>query len=324
LSWSVITEGQSDPQALYAGKSTYQRNFGANPAGIDIRRKTIEARDVDGGDKSVKMEVVDEDRNRMAFSVGSETFGEKMKEFYEWTKKSNEIAEKVDKIPFLKKDRKGMPASTNKLSWYWNVTPFEQLQFNAEGEKSDNEKARLYNRTRELSGGFEAGLQGTVEWDVISLANYYKFLPIPSSWKAKINEYVEAKVAIVGKADAGGEIKAKAIDKKWVGSNTWVKGKAVLDPAVLRLKAEFGAEAKVNILQNSVLFSAGAYATGKVLSEVFTFGYFENSVTKKLGWNKEYFRDGIFLDIKAGGHLTITGFKYEADPFYKRIKLIEK
>ena len=61
-----------------------------------------------------------------------------------------------------------------------------------------------------------------------------------------------------------------------------------------------------------------------MLSEVFTFGYFENSVTKKLGWNKEYFRDGIFLDIKAGGHLTITGFKYEADPFYKRIKLIEK
>jgi hypothetical protein len=68
LTWSVITDGQSDPQALYAGKSTYQRNFGANPAGIDIRRKTIEARDVDGGDKNISVTIVDEDRTSHSYT----------------------------------------------------------------------------------------------------------------------------------------------------------------------------------------------------------------------------------------------------------------
>jgi hypothetical protein len=61
-----------------------------------------------------------------------------------------------------------------------------------------------------------------------------------------------------------------------------------------------------------------------VLSEVFTLGYFEHSVTKVRDWQYEVFKDGVFLDLKAGGYLTITGFKYETGPFYKRITLYNK
>ncbi len=267
LSWSFIREGQSNPQTQFATKSNITYDFKANPVGVDKRTYEIEAQNAVGDDKSVNVVVVDEDGEKEKLTIGSETFGETIKKAFELEKTIAKTAEELEKLPFIKRTKSKFESAGGKIAFYYNAIPFEKTEVN----KEDNGSI-LYYRERKIKGGFEAGIKGEWKYPVWEIP--FDKLPIPQSAIDWCKSYVTAEVNIKGKADAGGEIIVEEIDKKWGGNISWEIGKAKINPAQIRLKAEFGAEAEVSILKKSDLFSVVANASGMAKAELLSFGYY--------------------------------------------------
>ncbi len=244
------------------------------------------------------------------FSTCDSFFGYLLQDAFEYSKKTKQVADILDKVPFLKHAKNAADKDGSKISWYYNVTPFEQKQKNEEASNSPK-----YYRSREVSGGFEAGIQGTAEWPVWGIP--FDQLPLPSNWIKPVKDNVKAQVVVKAKADAGGEIKVQQVSKKWVNTSNWINNKAIINPAIIRLKAEFGVEAEVSVLKDFPLFSIGATASGMTNAEILTIGMVNGN------FMINYFRDGINLDTRMGGFITIAGLKYELSPFYKQFKLWE-
>jgi len=156
------------------------------------------------------------------------------------------------------------------------------------------------------------GLSGNVKWTVWGLP--VDKIPIVGE---RLKEYISAGVYVTGTAKTGGEVRVQLVEKKYVNSNTWEEISKGINPAVLKLDAEFGAGAEIKFLKDNDYLSFQGDASGKAKAEILT-----------LGWRNDKFqfvflRNGVYLDFVATFSGTFLGAKLEMTPYKQRIVLME-
>lgn len=89
-----------------------------------------------------------------------------------------------------------------------------------------------------------------------------------------------------------------------------------VDPAIISLNIAFTAKGEFSVLKDNDWFGLNGYADGTAGAELLSIGYTQGDLGVKP------LRKGIYLDLRAGAHVTLAGFKYEITPYYKRILLM--
>lgn len=91
---------------------------------------------------------------------------------------------------------------------------------------------------------------------------------------------------------------------------------------------EIGVEAEISINKDGTpkdkkedpsisLLSVGGFASGMAKTEVITIGYSGGN------WKTKLFRKGVYIDVTAGGYVTVLGIKYEPDTYYRKIQVFD-
>lgn len=194
-----------------------------------------------------------------------------------------------------------------RIGFYFDVTPFEQTQRNKEDKNS-----RLYYRHKETKGGIDIGLSGKVKKTVWGLP--VDKIPVVGN---KLKEYISAGLYVVGTAKVGGELKGVLRERKYVNSKKWVEVYKGVNPAIIKLGAEFGVGVEVKFLKPNYYLSFSGNADGTAKAEILSIGWVDDDFQFIL------LRNGVFIDAKATLSGTFLGKKLETTPYYKRIILIQ-
>ena len=259
-------------------------------------------------EKIVNIKWVEESYISESVSIGTSTIPF-LKKASELTKISEKINGLLEKIPFFKKAKKNEKLDAD-VGFYFDIIPFKKELINTEDENS-----RLYYSKKTTSGGLECGIEGSAKFIVWGLP--YDKLPLPDRFIRIAKEYVTFDVYITAKANAGGDIKFKYIEKKMVEQNHWREDYKGFNPAFIKFDMEFGAGAEVKILKENPYFTLKGDASGIAKAQILN-----------LGWNGEnfgfhYLEEGINLDLTATCYAIVSGLKFEMIPFQKRIEIIK-
>ncbi len=269
--------------------------------------------------KDVDVEWFEKDysKTKVTIGSGSNSFVKKALELTELTKK---YSEKLDKIPFIRRARKNENIS-NGIGFYFDIIPFQKTLENIEDQNS-----RLYYTKKTIVGGFDVGLSGTTKWTVFGIP--YEKIPGPKWIKDKAQEYVVAEVYVSATAKAGGELKAKQIEHKFVESNRWENISSGVDPALIKLDVALEAGAEFSLLKGD---------TNRIKKDDDEFQWFTlhgsargtaNAELLSIGWvagkdpDVYFLRKGVWIDIKTNLYAIVIGKKIEAEPFYEKVEII--
>lgn len=259
----------------------------------------------DSQTKNVNIQWIDEDFNKTKVTIGTSSIPF-LKKMMDITNVMNNVSSTLDKIPFFKRIKKNEHAD-NRIGFYFDIVPFEQVLKNEADTKS-----RLYYRSRTITGGFDVGLEGKIKQSIWEVPIYK--IPVIGS---KLKEYFYCGVYVTATAQAGGEIKGELIHHKYVNSEEWKEITSRVNPAILKLYAEFGVGAELKFLEKNDYLNFSADANGKVKAEIVSIGWIENK------FQVQPLSNGVNLDFEVTLSGSFLGKKLEMSPYYQRIELIK-
>lgn len=96
----------------------------------------------------------------------------------------------------------------------------------------------------------------------------------------------------------------------------WKEISSRVNPAILRLEAEFGVGVEVKLLKPNDYLNFKGDANGKANAEILSIGWRNNN------FQVGFIQNGVFLDFQVTFSGTFLGKKLETTPYYKRVELI--
>ncbi|MCM4166755.1 hypothetical protein KCTC52924_01606 [Arenibacter antarcticus] len=298
--------GKSDLHPKNNAKLNIQRDIEVNDKETNT---TVRAGYPIGKEKSIDIVWVDPDFQKFGFTVKSSS-NPVIKKALEATKMTESAAKFFDKIPFIKKAKDKRAFNEGKISWYFNIIPFEVTKENKEEPNS-----RFYYTEKKIRGGFKAGLKG--ETTIWTWGIPFKKLPIPEWAAKKITDVLTAEINIVAKADATGSLIAETTEKKTVGSEKWQFVDEKINPASLALNAAFGVEGELSAFEGSEWLSFEAKASGLAKAELVSIGWHGDD------FDYHFLREGVWMDFKASMYIVVMSKKLETKPYYKKVQLMK-
>lgn len=102
-----------------------------------------------------------------------------------------------------------------------------------------------------------------------------------------------------------------------MNSEEWKEITSRVNPAILKLYAEFGVGAELKILEKNDYLNFEADANGKAKAEIFS-----------IGWRNDNFQfgfiqNGVYIDFEVTLSGSFLGKKLEMSPYYQRVTLIK-
>jgi len=256
-------------------------------------------------DKSVSVKWVDEDYKKTKLTIGTSSIPY-LKRTMELSDLMGNISNKLEKIPFFAKTKKNERID-GKIGFYFDITPFQQELINEADKKS-----RLYYQKRTIKGGLDIGLSGSVKYTIWGLP--IDKIPVVGE---KLKEYISAGIYVVATAKAGGELKGELIHYNYVNTNYWKEISSRVNPAILKLEAEFGVGAEVKFLKQNDYLNFTGDANGKANAEIFSIGWRNND------FQVGFIQNGVYIDFQATFSGTFLGKTLETTPYYQRVTLIQ-
>ncbi|GIM53332.1 hypothetical protein CAPN004_23610 [Capnocytophaga cynodegmi] len=260
--------------------------------------------------KKVNVEWVKEDRSKFSFNLGTPNVPDKMKKIFELTQAMEKIAQKIDKIPFLKRTQKN-ERPNNALGFHFYAIPCEIESFNEEDKES-----RYYYRRKIYVGGFEVGIAGNVKQTIWEIPLYK--LPLGKKVKEKLKEYIKLEVFVEASTNLQGEIKGEIKYKKYPNEKEF-KEQSSTFISEMTMPVEFGAGADAKLLKKNDYLHFNATASGKVNTKLLYIRWRNDE-----GFDIGFLREDVNLDFKVDVSGSFLGFKLETAPFYQRILLMKK
>ena len=305
ITWYYEAPNQQTSLGKDYGKPSITRSLFHEPK---INTTSVKAGYPNLVEKSVDVKWFDREYNKSSFVIGTSS-SDLLKKALELSELTEKFTKNLEKIPFIKRVKKGQ--IENGIGFYFDIIPFQKTLENEEDIKS-----RLYYTKKEIEGGFEAGLNGSTKYTIWGVP--YDKLPLPEWAIEKAREYFILELYVFGEAKAGGELKVKRVERKFIEDDKWTKISEVVDPALLKLNMTFGLGAEAKILKDNEYFSVGAEVKGTANAEIMSMGW--------VGGNEfdiYFLREGVFLEAKAEFYLSFLGKKLQMEPYYKRIEVIE-
>ncbi|MDX1364552.1 MAG: fibronectin type III domain-containing protein, partial [Arenibacter latericius] len=298
--------GKSDLHPKNKAKINIERKINLND---DKTNTTVRAGYPIGESKSIDIVWVDPDYQKFGLTLKSSSnpIIKKALEATEMTKRASKF---FDKIPFIKKAKSKGAFQEGKISWYFDIIPFEVEKINKEEPNS-----RFYYTEKKVRGGFKAGLKG--ETTIWTWGVPYDKLPIPKWAIKEIKDVLTAEINVVAKADVTGSLIAETTEKKTVGSEKWQFVSKNINPASLALNAAFGVEGELSAFEGSDWLSFEAKASGLAKAELISVGWHGDD------FNYHLLREGIWMDFRASMYIVVMSKKLETKPYYKKIQLME-
>ena len=259
--------------------------------------------------KGIGVKWVGRDYRKTKFTIGTSS-NPFLKKALEASKTTEKVTKYFNKIPFIKKVKDKAGFKNGSIGYYFNVVPFMQVTENIEDANS-----RLYYTDRQISGGFNLGMKGSVTIWTWGLPT--DKLPIPGWVKTKVKDILVAEVNVVAKASVGGELMIKTVEKKWVESKDWKQISHGVNPAIVKLNMAFGVESEISLLKSYDWFSISGRASGLANAEILRFGYFDSE------FNYQFLYKGVYIDIQASAYVVFMGKKLETTPYFIRKQIIK-